>query len=185
MKWTRDHYARAITAGVFGEDDPIELIGGEIVEHMGPQKTKHASGIRGSVIAMQTCFPEGYDIRAQLPFAIGEHSEPEPDVLVVKGHWRDFVDEHPVSAVLIIEISDTSFSYDVSTKASLYAAADVPDYWVLNLPKRQLVVMREPAAMSDQLFGYGYKSTTVLGPADSVEPLATPGQKIKIADLLP
>jgi Uma2 family endonuclease len=184
-KWTRDLYERAIDAGVFGEDDPIELIGGEIVEHMSPQKDAHAYGVLALQEDLTAAFGQGFTIRIQLPFVVGDHSEPEPDATVVRGTRREQRKGHPTEAVLVVEVADSSLAYDVSTKASLYASAGVPDYWVLNLPKRQLVVMRDPVAAADQPFGFAYQSVTVLDESAEIEALGAPEKKIKVADLLP
>jgi hypothetical protein len=185
FRWTRDLYARAIESGVFGEDDPIELIGGEIVEHISPQSDGHAGSVYSLQEDLGAAFGAGFMVRVQLPFDAGEDSQPEPDIAVVEGTSRKQRFNRPSRAVLIVEVADSSFGYDTSTKASLYASVGVPDYWVLNLPKRQLVVMRDPVEAADQPLGFVYQSVTILDETAEVEPLGAPGKKIKVTDLLP
>lgn len=127
----------------------------------------------------------GYFVSTQCPLDVGELSEPEPDVTVVAGDVRDYKDAHPTTAVLIVEIADTSLAYDRTEKASLYAKAGIADYWILNLMDRQVEVRRDPVADPMQPFGFGYTHVTILAETGFVSPLAMPQAVIAVADLLP
>jgi Uma2 family endonuclease len=95
------------------------------------------------------------------------------------------VDRQATATVLIVEIADSSFDLDTTTKAELYATAGVLDYWVVDLERRQLVVFREPNALPDGLGATAYRSHAVLNAADTVSPLAMPTASTKVGNLLP
>lgn len=184
-RWTVAEFERAWKQGVFGPDERLELIEGEIYKKVSPQKSLHATGVGLSDEAVSRIFTEGYSIRVQLPLSLGAKSQPEPDIAVVLGSIRDYRDAHPTSAVLIIEVSDSTLAMDRGLKASLYARSGIADYWILNLVDRVLEVHRDPAPMADQPFGYHYRSITRLTEKDSIAPLALPNAAVVAADLLP
>lgn len=183
--WTRSEFEHALKVGLFRSDERLELIGGEVVQKVSPQESPHATAIRLAEEALRQAFPQGHDVRVQLPLALGERSEPEPDVSVVVGSIRDYEEEHPTSAVLVVEVADSTLRIDRSTKAGLYAASRIGEYWIVNLVDRVLEVHREPAPMTDQPFGHHYRSITRHSESASVAPLAAPTASIDVADLLP
>jgi Uma2 family endonuclease len=174
---TREEYEQLIEQGFFQPGERLELVDGILYE-MTPQSSLHAAGVRGSQEALRAIFSEGYDIRSQLPLALGFDSEPEPDVAVVLGSWRDYSHSHPTSAILIVEVADSSLLQDRKRKASLYARAEIPEYWLMNLVRRCLEVYREP---KDGV----YTSRTILREGDRVSPLSRPEAAILVASLLP
>src|SRR5205814_4932149 len=118
------------------------------------------------------------------PLHLSEESEPEPDLAVVQGEPRDHVSaDHPRSALLIVEVSDTSLRYDRTRKAALYAGSGIDDYWIINLIDRQLDVHRERVADDTQAHGFRYGSTRVYRSGDSIAPLAKANATIAVADL--
>jgi Uma2 family endonuclease len=161
----------------------VELIDGEIIE-MPVAKGPHVISLHLTTKVLETAFGAGYFVRSQSALNLGPDSEPEPDLAVVVGQPRDYP-EHPTSALLVVEISDTTLSYDRNRKTSLYARSKLADYWIVNLVDRQLEVHRTPVADSSQPHGFRYASVTVLGPGDSVAPLAVPTARVAVADLLP
>lgn len=182
---TRGEYQRAGELGIFGPEERLELIGGEVHAKVSPQKTPHATTITVASDALRRVFGAGHHVRVQLPLALGEHSEPEPDLAVVRGSARDYLADHPESAVLIVEVADTTVRFDRTVKASLYARAGIADYWLVNLQDRVLELHREPAPMPDQPFGHHYRSITRHVESDSLAPLAAPSAPIRVVDLLP
>ena len=124
-------------------------------------------------------------MRGQGPLALDDESEPEPDVAVVPGSFRDYLAGHPSRPVLVVEVSESSLNLDRRHKGSLYARAGLADYWIVNLANRVLEVYREPAADAAASFGWRYSSAEVLGREASVSPLALPDGRIDVADLLP
>src|SRR5437868_2332910 len=169
-------------AGLFN-GQRAELIDGEVMV-LSPQNWPHAATVDRVAEALRLALPAGFWVRAQLPLALGTSSDPEPDVSVVSGHRADYRD-HPTTAVLIVEVSDTSLDYDRTRKASLYARAGIRDYWIFNLVDRQVEVYRGPAPDATQPYGHGYTSTTTLVPPAAVSPPAAPGVSLPVADLLP
>jgi Uma2 family endonuclease len=121
--------------------------------------------------------PEGFSLRPQMPLALDFQSQPEPDLAVVPGHRRDYRNAHPTTAVLIVEVSESSLGLDRETKRLLYAEAGILDYWILDTKRQQLEVFRDP-------HDGDYRSRTILGLGDTIAPLAAPGASIPVADLL-
>jgi Uma2 family endonuclease len=174
-RWTRREYQDLAEAGFLSEDDHVELIDGEIIR-MSPQNTPHAVAVRLARRVLQRVFPsDEYLVDEQLPLALGPHSEPEPDVSVIEGHPRDFLGNHPSSAVLVVEVADASLQFDRNTKRALYARHDLPEYWIVNLVDRQLEVHRGTA-------GESYAETTVHTADESV---SLRDQSVAVSDLLP
>jgi Uma2 family endonuclease len=176
-RWTREEYEKMIEAGVFPPETRAELVDGEIYS-MTPQKSRHAATIGATEEALRSVFHPGYHIRMQLPLALDPSSEPEPDLAVVQGSWRDYRDAHPSSAVLVVEISDTSLEYDRGQKGRVYAGSGIAEYWIVNLKDRCVEVYREPSASA-------YRSSRRFVPGESIIPLKAPEARISVEDLLP
>ena len=183
-QWTRSEYVEMFDAGVFEPQDRLELIEGEIVD-MSPQNCPHATGVTLVQETLSDIFRSSSTIRVQLPMDVNEISQPEPDIAVVEGKARDYLNHHPMTALLIVEVSDTTLDYDRETKSSLYAKAGIEDYWIVNLADRQLEVYRCPASMANRPFGFGYKQINYYTDEDSISPLAPPESSIDVADFLP
>jgi Uma2 family endonuclease len=182
--WTRVEYERLVDLGAFGPDDRLELLGGQLVVRE-PQGRPHATGIRLVARALRAAFGPHWNIEAQLPVALDEESEPEPDIAVVTGGPRDYIASHPSRPALVVEVALASLALDRGEKASLHARAGVTDYWIVNLFDNVLEVYREPVADPQRAYGWRYSSTATLRRGDSVTPLALPDSGIPIADLLP
>lgn len=165
-----------IEAGVLDASDRCELLEGEIVNKM-PQSTSHATGVRLVEQALRAVYGAPLLVNSQLPLALGPRSEPEPDVFVVRGAPRDFIEEHPVSAVLVVEVSDTSLAEDRGRKQRIYARAGIEEFWIVNLTERQLEVYRAPA-------GEKYEESVAHPPSASVT-LPESSTTVSVADLLP
>jgi len=181
-RWTREEYYRLAEQGWF-RDQRVELIAGEIIV-LSPQSHSHYSSIERVRRLLDAAFGVGYWIRPQGPVARDEHTEPEPDLCVVQGSLEDF-DDHPTASVLMMEINKTSLAYDTTTKAHLYASMGVPDYWVLDLQNRQLLVYRQPVEESEAPFGFRYAQVETIAADGQVSPLEKPDAKLAIADMLP
>lgn len=176
-RWSRDVYDRAVEAGVFGSDDRMELIEGELVM-MAPHGSRHATAIRLVDRVLTRVFGEDCIVQCQLPLAIADDSEPEPDVAVVEGEIADYRDAHPSAALLVVEVADDSLRRDRSVKRRLYARCGIPEYWIVSLPDACLEVYSHPA-------GDDYREVIVLRAGETVTPLARPAATIAVSDLLP
>ena len=181
-RWTRIEYDRLIDAGFFRPGDPVELLGGQMVVAE-PQGSRHFATLRATQEALREAFGDRWEIRGRGPIALDDESEPEPDLAVVPGTFRDYRAAHPSSPSLVVEISETSLVLDRAHKGSLYARAGLVDYWIVNLPERRLEVYRDPEPDATAPFGWRYRSVTVLGPGASVSPLAGPDRRIQISNL--
>ena len=183
--WTRHEYDRLVALGILGEDEPIELIAGQLVVRE-PQHTPHATGVRLVDRALRRVFLDSaWQISVGLPIALDDASEPEPDVSVVAGGPRDYLAAHPARPVLVVEVSESSLGFDRRDKASVYARAGLADYWILNLADRVLEVRRDPVPAADAPHGWTYGNVQVLTAAGAVAPLAAPDTPVLVADLLP
>ena len=180
-RWTREEYYRMGELGLF-HGQRVELIEGEIMV-LSPQNWPHSSTVDRVSEALRRVLGTGFWVRTQFPLNLGT-SDPEPDVSVVLGRREDYSD-HPTTAVLIVEVSDSSLTYDRTRKASLYARAGIADYWIVNLVNNQLEVHRDPRPDPAQHYGHGYASVTVLGRQDIISPLAAPQVSLAVSDLLP
>jgi Uma2 family endonuclease len=134
-----------IRAGILGEDDDVELLEGWIVPKMpkGPIHDALISWVHNRVLGPRLC--EGWFCRGQSAITTAE-SEPEPDLAVVRGSERDYFSRHPGPAdmALAVEVADSSLARDRSIKARIYAAANVPVYWIINLVDNQVEVYTDP-----------------------------------------
>lgn len=175
--WDRETYYRLAEQGYF-QGRRVQLIEGEIIE-MSPQKHPHAAAIEFLKRALAAAFTGEWWLRDQLPLVFSKNSDPEPDVAVVPGSPRDYSD-HPATANLVVEVADITLAFDKTRKLRLYAAAGIPDYWIVDLAKRRLLVFREPQPdLRD------YAQTLVCKENGSIAPLAAPGCAIHVADILP
>jgi Uma2 family endonuclease len=131
-----------VRAGILGEDDRVELLEGALVE-ISPQSEAHSYAMRRLIaLAAPAAAVVGLEVLAQGPLALPSAiSRPEPDLAIAPPAPRD---RHPSGALLVVEISVSSRRIDLGLKAAIYASAGVPEYWVLDVEARTLVVHREP-----------------------------------------
>ena len=176
-RWTRLDYEHVVECGGFGPQDRIALLDGELWE-VSPQGSRHAAVYVIVTGAVQEAFGTGYHVRGQCPVALDDASEPEPDLAVVPGAPRDYLSAHPPPAVLLVEVSESSLSFDRGRKLVAYARNGIPEYWLVDLNADKLEVYRNPS-------GTGYASKAILGRGDTVVPLHAPDSVVTVADLLP
>lgn len=132
-------------SGIFSEDARVELIDGMIVV-LSPIGSRHAWCVNVLTEFLMRLLGTEFAVWAQNPISIGAHSEPQPDITVLRrpSHLRRDRLPAPGDAVLIIEVADSSVLYDRSTKAPLYARAGIPEYWIVDLGAERIDVMSEP-----------------------------------------
>jgi Uma2 family endonuclease len=181
--WTCDEYQRAADLGVFGEDEHLELLDGEVYRRMSPHGSPHVTAVlliqRHFVVLFED---DLHHVRSQAPTILSLRSEPEPDILIVKGGVLDFASRHPGPAdiSLLVEVSDSTLAIDRNKKARIYAEAGIADYWIVNLRERCLEVRREPSPGNAS-----YKHLITLTAGDVIAPLFAPETEISVASLLP
>jgi len=109
--WTRVEYDRLIESGFFQEGDRVELLGGQLMVAE-PQGSRHAATVSLVAEALRVAFGRGWYVTVQLPVALDDESEPEPDVAVVRGTAREYGDAHPSRPVLVVEVAESSRTLD-------------------------------------------------------------------------
>lgn len=176
---TVQEYHRMIEAGIFGLDERIELVLGQLISMVAKGSPHSAAVTRGRDLLADRFSRRQTQIRVQEPVTLEDHSEPEPDLALVNPDPTYYEARHPQASdvLLIIEVSDSTLSYDREVKSRAYAKAGILDYWVLDLKNRQLHVYRDP--MSD-----GYGQEVALGEAEMIAPLAFPTISVRVGDFL-
>ncbi len=183
LRWTVDEYRRLGKTGLF-DGVRTMLLHGEIFAMPMPEPPHNTSlGLTHEVL--QRVFAVGHHVRNQTAFDVGTRNDPGPDLAVVPGSFRDYATRQANTAVLIVEVADTSLFVDTTTKAELYATAGVQEYWVVDVDGRQLFVFRDPVPLPQGLGATAYRTHLIFHPGDSVAPLALPAASIAVADLLP
>ena len=184
FRWTRALYQQLANLEAFGRETHVQLIEGEIVQ-MSPPNPPHMTAVMLAHEVLRGVFAEGFHVRNQGPIALGEVSQPEPDLSVVPGSIRDYALAHPAQAALVVEVADATLSFDCNRKASMYAKDGIEDYWIVNLRQRQLEVLRDPVPAPDARYGYAYRARIVIGEDGAIAPLAAPDKAVRVRDLLP
>ena len=153
--------------------EPIELLRGRLVTVM-PQGTRHGNLVAWLGRELTLALGRGCMVRQQLPFAATDDSEPEPDLAVT----RDEPDRrsHPSTALLVIEVADSSLDRDREDKAPIYAQAGVPEYWIVDVNTATIEVLTHPGPD-------GYLCVARLTRGDVLRPTQLAGIEIAIADL--
>ena len=182
-RWRYAEYSRLTDLGFF-DRQRVELIGGRIIQ-MAAQRDVHTAGVSLARDAVAAAFGIGCWARVQAPLHMGRWSGPEPDVSVVPGSARDYLGTgHPKSALLVVEVSDTTLRFDRRVKQGLYAKYDIRDYWIVNLIDRQVEVYRDPVPDANHPFGHRYSDVKTFSRGQSITPLGT-AAAVKVDDLLP
>ena len=182
-RFSRDEFYQMHDFGMF-DNQRVELIAGEIVT-MAPMKNYHFAANDNVRAALEAIFGAGFWVRMQGSLDLSPHSVVMPDVTVIVGSRTAPLPDNPTTALLIVEVSDSTLRTDRRTKGSLYAASGIQDYWILNLVDRELEIHRDPVSDTTAEFGFRYSSETVLGPGDVASPLAMPNRQVAVNDLLP
>lgn len=183
-KWTREEFEKLSQVGLLAEDERVELIRGEIVA-LSPIDPLHAITVDRATMLLVSKFGNTHVVRVQNPILVGDDSQPQPDlVLILQAEARELARQrrHPAQVDLVIEVANTSLAYDRTEKASLYAAAGLAPYWIVNLVQEVLEVYSDPSPDSSAVFGWSYSSFHRLSRGQSVE---FAGRTIPVIELLP
>jgi Uma2 family endonuclease len=174
--FTVSEYHSMAETVILSEDSRFELIEGEIYR-MAPIGSRHA----GCVNRLNYLLKGVEAILApQNPAYMNEHSEPQPDIALLR--WRDdfYARSHPSpeDILLLIEVADTSIGFDRRKKIPLYARSGVPDFWLVDLIKSTIEIYREPSTS-------GFRDIRKLRMGDRISPLAFPDLELNVGDILP
>ncbi|MFN8636521.1 MAG: Uma2 family endonuclease [Chloroflexota bacterium] len=177
-RFTIDQYHQMGEAGVFRPEDRVELIDGEIIE-MNPIGDPHAGGVNRLNQAFVVRLVGKAVIAPQNPVRLASHDEPQPDLAILRFR-ADFyasLGPRPEDVLLLVEVADSSVSYDRRVKAPLYARNGIPEYWLVDLGRGQVVVYRDPSPD-------GYRSMQVHERGASLSLVELPDVTISVADIL-
>ncbi len=170
----RSEYDRLISIGAF-DNERLELLFGMLVR-MSPQGAAHFEAITRLYRVLLLAVGNRADVRSQGPLALSDDSEPEPDVMILP--VGDYSKELPSRALLVVEVSASTLMDDRQLKGPLYAAAGVPEYWIVNLGERVVEVYAGPTAS-------GYRERNDFGSNETISPAAFPDARVHIDDILP
>jgi Uma2 family endonuclease len=175
-KFTALEYHWMGRVGILPEDSSVELIDGEIVE-MPPIGDDHAGSSVGLTHLLVSRFGDVAEVSIQNPVRVNRNSEPLPDAALLHRRTARFSIPTPDQVFLVIEIAQSSLSYDRGVKIPLYGRSGVPEAWLIDLTSRLLFVYREPGAD-----GYAVVLTRRAG--DTIAPLAFPDRELSVADIV-
>jgi Uma2 family endonuclease len=175
--FTVEEYEAMGRAGVLSEGARLELLRGEIVE-MTPIGSPHASVVNRLTRLLVSALGERAVVAVQNPVVLNDVSEPRPDLAVLRPRADFYASAHPRAGdvLLVIEVADTTGSWDRRVKRPLYAAAGVPEVWIVDVAERVVEVALEPVADT-------YQHVVRAGTDVTVAPAAFPDISIKVADL--
>jgi Uma2 family endonuclease len=150
LRLSIEQYHAIIQAGILTSDDSVELLEGWLVFKM-PKNPPHRATTRLVRTALENILPAGWYVDSQEPITLS-NSEPEPDIVVVRGDTRQYLDRHPGAEdiALIIEVSDTTLQRDLTVKKRIYARAGISIYWIVNLVEEQVEVYSQPLVEVEQ-----------------------------------
>jgi Uma2 family endonuclease len=172
-----ERYQKMVAAGVLTKQDRIELIEGEMID-MAPIGSKHAAIAARLTQMLVMSVGESAIVSPGGPVNLGNYSEPQPDLLLLK-YQSDFHENSlPVATdvLLVIEISDSTLAFDQTTKLNLYARYGVQEYWIVDVAANRVIAFRDPTP-------HGYGCKLELQASDAISPNALPNVALKIGKL--
>ena len=177
--YTVDAYFDLVKQGLLAEDDRVELLEGVIVAEP-PMDPPHASAVAGAAEALRRAVGDRALVREDKPLIAGERSVPEPDVAVVPGQASDYHRRHPTTALLVVEVAESSLQQDRLSKSRIYAGAGFPEYWIVNIRDEQVEIFRAPDRAQRI-----YAEQSVAGRGEHIALVAFPDASVPVDALLP
>jgi Uma2 family endonuclease len=177
-RFTTDEYHWMGRVGILTEDDRVELIDGEIIE-LPPIGDRHSASCSKLNRFISGALGDTAIVRIQDPIKLGPHSEPEPDVAVVRARDDFYATGHPVPSdlLLLVEVADTSAGYDRGTKLPLYASVGIPEVWLVDLQGQRVEMHRDPSPE-------GYRAVEVRASGQRVSALLLSQIDLAVDDIL-
>jgi len=178
-RWSVKSYHRMSELDILDPNERTELIAGQITL-MAAKGTPHVTSLHLLANALREQLGNTALVRTKDPIQLDDFSEPEPDLVIVKGTVLEYAEQHPrpEHVYLVVEVTDSTLKQDCEIKEKLYAQAGLIDYWVVNLKKRQLHIFRDPTPT-------GYTSHLILTEPNQVSPLAFPNLIVTLTSILP
>ena len=174
-RFTVGEYRKMGEAGIFGEDDRVELIDGEVIE-MNPIDWRHARSVRRLNVRLVRAAGESYAVGVQNPITLSEHGEPQPD-FVVHEEPPPGRQPGPEEVLVLMEVSDSTLQYDKNVKLPRYARAGIPEVWVVDLQGETVERHNEPRED-------GYRRTERARRGEELASEALPGLVVPANDAL-
>ena len=177
-RFTVDDFARLGEAGIFAEDDRVELIDGEIRD-MTPIGPPHAWIVNRLIRRIVLHLADRAWVSAQNPLRLDRHTEPQPDLVVARGGGDDYAERHLEAGdvLLVIEVADSSLRYDRAEKMPRYARAGIPEAWLVDAAARTVTVYTAPGAG-------GYASGQVFRQGTEIESTAVAGLRVTVDEIV-
>lgn len=178
-KFTVAEYYRMGEVGILHHTERVELIDGEIIV-MSPIGPPHATAVDRLNMAFAEQARGRYIVRVQNPVHLDDYGEPQPDLALLRPREYAHLDNHPGPGdmLLAVEVADSSLAFDLRVKSQRYAAAGIPEMWVMNLPGDCIERLDQPGPA-------GYTRHTIFRRGDKISPAALPDLELAVADLLP
>lgn len=176
--FTVEEYHRMTQAGILREDDRVELLDGEIVTRT-PVGSRHAAGVNRLTHALSGRVVGRAIVSVQNPVRLGERSEPQPDLALLRTRPDFYADAHPgpMDVLLVIEVAETSVDLDRKIKVPLYAQAAIAEVWLVDLAGGYVEVYRDPA-------GQAYRDVRRVGRGQHLSPDTFPDLRLAVEELL-
>jgi len=178
-RMTVERYFGLVEAGVLSEDDRVELLEGVVVA-MTPSNPPHAAALGLVTRALMLALGDRAAVRTQCTLVLPPWSAPEPDVAVVTGSHHDYAAAHPRTALLVVEVADSSLHQDRLSKSAIYAAAGIPEYWIVNLRAGAVEVMRDADRGNAR-----YRDVRTCAEGARISLVEIPEAEVSVTDLLP
>ena len=177
-RFTVEEYHRMAQAGILTEDDRVELIEGEIIE-TAPIGSRHAACVNRLNRLFSQSVGDRAMISVQNPIRLGVHSEPHPDLALLKPRGDFYASAHPTAqdVLLVIEVAETSIDYDRQTRVPLYARAGVPEVWLVDLSGTRVEVYRLPREGR-------YSDVRIALQGETLTPQALPDVVVRVDEIL-
>jgi Uma2 family endonuclease len=175
---TVDEYERMGKAGILHEDERVELIDGELIQ-MAAVGSKHAGCVKSCIDIFRRYPADWFLLSVQDPIRLSDFSEPQPDIALLRRRADNYAHSNPTAAdvLLLIEVADSSVGYDRREKLPRYAAAGIPEVWLVSLPRRSVEVHWEPRDGR-------YQQVTVHRKGERLSMLAFPEIAVAVDDVV-
>jgi Uma2 family endonuclease len=176
--FTVAEYYRMAEAGILSEDDRVELLDGEVIE-MSPIGSRHAACVDRLNKYLNGGSEQHFIVRVQNPIRLDDYSEPQPDITLLRARSDFYAEAHPTPAdvLVIIEVADSSVELDRQVKLPLYAQAEIPEFWLANLPDDTVGFYAQPV-------NGVYQVAKIFGRGETVSSQMVPGLQISVDGIL-
>lgn len=178
FRFTVEEYEQMIATGILTEDDRVELIWGEIVE-MSPINVRHAAVVKRLNAYFTTALAGRAIVGIQDPIRLGNDSEPQPDLTLLRPRDDYYASGHPgpEDVWLLVEVADTTLNFDRSVKLPLYAGAGITEVWIVNLADDRIEVYRRPQ-------GDAYRTRRSAAPGEVIAPELFADLSVAVDDIV-